>query len=212
MQRLPAALTWRTVSSASSCSLRYTITTFAPSLANAIATARPMPLSPPVMSAVFPSSLPLPTYSFASAAGGGRIGCSRPGCCVWCCGGLMADFSCCLDMASSFERAAIPERGRIHAIDPRGACGTAQRYRPRGRNSTDRAKVRVSLRLAWNQHESLAACPTRRHPPWTRRDRCCRPPAGRGRDPRPRPRRRVASSRAPGRTWWRRRHPRRRVP
>jgi hypothetical protein len=37
--------------------LRYAISTSAPSRANAIATARPMPLSPPVMIAFSPSSL-----------------------------------------------------------------------------------------------------------------------------------------------------------
>lgn len=56
---LPVSLTSRAVSLASRCSLRYTIATSAPSDANAKATARPIPLSPPVISATRPASLPL---------------------------------------------------------------------------------------------------------------------------------------------------------
>ena len=58
--RRPASRTQCAVCSASSCSLRYEISTSAPSRANAIATARPMPLSAPVMIAALPFSLPEP--------------------------------------------------------------------------------------------------------------------------------------------------------
>ena len=55
------------VAAASSCSLRYTIATSAPSLANRIATVRPIPLSPPVIKATWPCSFPLPRYAWSSA-------------------------------------------------------------------------------------------------------------------------------------------------
>ena len=47
---------------------------------NAIATARPMPLSPPVMSALRPCNFPLPRCAGSSEEGRGVISCSRPGC------------------------------------------------------------------------------------------------------------------------------------
>jgi len=57
----PASRTQRAVSSASSFSAsRYVTSTSAPSRANAIATARPMPESPPVITAFLPCNLPLP--------------------------------------------------------------------------------------------------------------------------------------------------------
>lgn len=59
-QRPRFSSTSRLVSSASSCSLRYTMAMSAPSFAKAIATARPIPLSPPVIMAALPSSFPLP--------------------------------------------------------------------------------------------------------------------------------------------------------
>jgi hypothetical protein len=52
----PLSRTRSTVCSASECSLRYEISTSAPSRAYASATARPIPLSPPVMIAAFPLS------------------------------------------------------------------------------------------------------------------------------------------------------------
>src|SRR5437899_807287 len=51
-----------------------------PSVAKAIATARPIPLSPPVMSATLFCSFPLPGCFSSSALGRGFILCSRPGC------------------------------------------------------------------------------------------------------------------------------------
>jgi len=56
----PCSSTRRCVSFASLCSSRYTTATSAPSVAKAIATARPIPLSPPVMSATLFCSFPLP--------------------------------------------------------------------------------------------------------------------------------------------------------
>ena len=82
------------VSRASECSSRYAMATSAPSLANAIAAARPMPLSPPVTSATWPSSLPVPRYSLIFERGRGCIFDSTPGL-RWCCGGrvcLLDDF------------------------------------------------------------------------------------------------------------------------
>ena len=58
--RRPASSTYPAVCLASSCSERYAMSTSAPSRANAIATARPIPLSPPVMMAALPVSRPLP--------------------------------------------------------------------------------------------------------------------------------------------------------
>lgn len=58
----PASSTTRAVCFASSCSLRYEIATWAPSRANASATARPIPLSPPVISAMRSFSRPSPLY------------------------------------------------------------------------------------------------------------------------------------------------------
>ena len=49
-------------------------------LAKAIATARPIPLSPPVISAILFCNLPLPRCFSFSALGRGRILYSRPGC------------------------------------------------------------------------------------------------------------------------------------
>ena len=54
--------------------------TLAPSLANNIATARPMPESPPVMSATLPFNFPAAWYAFNSATGLGVISASIPGC------------------------------------------------------------------------------------------------------------------------------------
>src|SRR4029079_13065498 len=62
------------------------IRTSAPSLAKASAIARPMPLSPPVISATLPSSLPLPRLS-CLLSGCGSILYSRPGLRFCCCGG-----------------------------------------------------------------------------------------------------------------------------
>lgn len=56
----PASSTRRTVSCASASSSRYETMTSAPSRANARATARPMPLSAPVITARLPSSRPDP--------------------------------------------------------------------------------------------------------------------------------------------------------
>src|SRR5512144_2928241 len=58
--------------------------TWAPSLANATATARPMPESPPVTSARFPSSRPRPLYSRISSCGSGAISLVTPGYCCSC--------------------------------------------------------------------------------------------------------------------------------
>src|SRR6266516_7943422 len=66
--------------------------TLAPSLAKATATARPMPESPPVISARRPSSRPRPVYPCISSAGCGLISPAVPGygcCCAG--GGLSAD-------------------------------------------------------------------------------------------------------------------------
>jgi hypothetical protein len=52
--------------------------TLAPSRANSTLTARPMPLSPPVISAVLPSSRPEPAKR-GSNSGAGTISVSRPG-------------------------------------------------------------------------------------------------------------------------------------
>jgi hypothetical protein len=61
------------------------IETSAPSFANAIATARPIPLSPPVMIATLPLSLPVPLCFASCDLGRGRISDSRPGrrACCW---------------------------------------------------------------------------------------------------------------------------------
>src|SRR5205807_452612 len=50
-----------------------------------MATARPMPLSPPVMIATLSCNFPLPRCFSSSARGRGFILCSRPGClrCFW---------------------------------------------------------------------------------------------------------------------------------
>jgi hypothetical protein len=61
------------------------MSTSAPSRAKAIATARPMPLSPPVISAALPSSLPLPTYECSPKSGAVDILDSSPG---GCCAGV----------------------------------------------------------------------------------------------------------------------------
>ena len=55
-----ASSTQRAVSLASSCSQRYEISRSAPSRAKAIATARPIQESAPVISAARPANLPLP--------------------------------------------------------------------------------------------------------------------------------------------------------
>jgi hypothetical protein len=55
------------------------IATLAPSLANATATARPIPLSPPVMIATFPISFPAARYSCFTVCGRGRISVWWPG-------------------------------------------------------------------------------------------------------------------------------------
>ena len=67
--------------------------TSAPSRANSTATARPMPESPPVISATLPSSLPAALYSGASYCGRGRssasmpgFSCAGPGRAAWACG------------------------------------------------------------------------------------------------------------------------------
>ena len=60
--RLPSSSTRRAVSFASDFSSRYRIAIKAPSRAIATATARPMPLSPPVMTATLSLSLPTPGY------------------------------------------------------------------------------------------------------------------------------------------------------
>src|SRR5205807_7343565 len=65
----------------------------APSLAKAMATARPIPLSPPLISAAFPLSFPLPRCCSYSALGRGVILCSRPGCCDWVCFGCFFPFA-----------------------------------------------------------------------------------------------------------------------
>ena len=57
---LPCASTNSLVFLASSCSLRYTMATSAPSLAYNTDTERPIPLSPPVTSATLPFNLSLP--------------------------------------------------------------------------------------------------------------------------------------------------------
>src|SRR5688572_5245320 len=87
MQRRPSASTSRFVSFASSCSLRYRHATSAPSLAKTIATARPIPLSPPVISATLPSSFPHALYFGSLALGRGRIFDSSPGRRDCCCAG-----------------------------------------------------------------------------------------------------------------------------
>ena len=53
--------------------------TAAPSRANSVATARPMPESPPVISAILPSSLPAALYWAASYRGFGESSDSSPG-------------------------------------------------------------------------------------------------------------------------------------
>src|SRR6478609_7134198 len=64
----------------------------APSLAYAMATARPIPLSPPVISATLFSNLPLPPCSGPWLFGRGVMSFSSPGCRDCCCGGR-----CCFD-------------------------------------------------------------------------------------------------------------------
>jgi hypothetical protein len=72
--------------------------TSAPSRANSTATARPMPLSPPVIRATLPASLPLPWCWGRVASGVGVISCSIPGWvwrwggCSWSSSGMGAPF------------------------------------------------------------------------------------------------------------------------
>src|SRR5262249_4634963 len=69
MQRRPSASTARLVVSASPCSSRYVIATSAPSRAWRTATARPIPESPPVISAITSRNLSEPRYCGASYIG-----------------------------------------------------------------------------------------------------------------------------------------------
>jgi len=65
--------------------------TSAPSRANSTATARPMPLSPPVMRATLPASFPDP-WCRGPASGSGVISSSIPGC-DWRWGGCGCSWS-----------------------------------------------------------------------------------------------------------------------
>ena len=62
----------------------------APSRAKAMATARPMPLSPPVITAFLPASRPLPLYEVSPWSGTGFMASVVPGigCCCFGNGGL----------------------------------------------------------------------------------------------------------------------------
>ncbi len=62
------------------------MSTSAPSRAKAIATARPIPESPPVISARLPSSLPLPRYDSSPWSGLGVISPVEPGADCCCAG------------------------------------------------------------------------------------------------------------------------------
>ncbi len=77
--RRPSASTAFLVSSASRSSSRWQMTMSAPSRANSTATARPMPLSAPVIRAAKPSSLPEPFQNGASYMGAGSSRYSSPG-------------------------------------------------------------------------------------------------------------------------------------
>src|SRR5687768_7502959 len=122
----PASRTRRTVSVASSSSMppRYEIATSAPSRAKAIATALPMPESPPVMSATLSAMHPEPSYDSAPWSACGFSSASVPGgsCCCFGKGGVgyCVRGSCCsvsvvtvLLLAWSSSRSESTPRARL---------------------------------------------------------------------------------------------------
>src|SRR5690348_6122058 len=77
-----------------------------------MATALPMPLSPPVMSALFPFSFAEPRYSNSPLAGRGFICVSLPGC-AWRCGGNGFPFSFGIPIPPLMA-VAVLRRARFH--------------------------------------------------------------------------------------------------
>src|SRR6476660_249746 len=99
---------------------------WAPSRAMATATARPMPLSPPVMSATLPLSLPTPGY-FGVYSGRGCISRSRPGwrSCVWAGIAMELLHETKLTQGERRRRQAVPDSGEFqdHRIDRQAVAG-----------------------------------------------------------------------------------------
>src|SRR6478735_5220915 len=141
--RVPACAMRRTVSSPSSISSgRCAIATSAPSRANAMATARPMPESPPVISARRPSSRPVPRYDCSPWSGTGSMRPVRPGgsCCwagkvvssvMWFL--LLVSFSSCAGPpGSGAGRLATACELRLVGAGPRDRADGGERARDRG--------------------------------------------------------------------------------
>src|SRR5215218_3548348 len=108
-----------------------------------MATARPMPLSPPVMIATLPSSLPLPRWDGSSARGRGVISASIPGWRACFCGGILAgfdffaaffavflapfgSFSLAMSPPPSLQKASAPGKGALETW-ARGSASADQR-------------------------------------------------------------------------------------